>query len=317
MPQPTIILHTEGIRVTALPQSTAADQVLRSSRARHEDDGIYVLDDDTPSLDQLADLARRRSVHLVRSDRPFIGSTARSLADALPGTWLPESYNLNRSDWVLAEVWDRGPLAAALADSLVTSVAVIHNPASEMEFMVAEHPATHDLLVGPKTPVLDFPSTTFLATHVPTPNGIRASSVADATQQLIPLVPALDRDLCEGRIQRIAADLGETPTGSTATDETLGNLYLDHGPRLARRVLDAGTLLTEPEEDDLLNRLRRERWPIDRDETQAWRVDAHRIISLARAAGLGLPQPPEPAPPIRSLLPAPPTATNRTTGRQR
>ncbi|MFF0509205.1 hypothetical protein ACFYUH_37270 [Streptomyces fimicarius] len=210
MPQPAIILHTEGTRIIALPQCTVADTVLWSSPARAEGDGIHALDERTPALGLLADRARRSGVSLLHSDRPFIGSTARALADALPGTWLTDDHNLNRTGephWVLKKVWDRGPLASALADSLINSVSVIHHPVSEMEFMVAEHPATHELLVGPKAPTLDFPSTTFLAAHVPTPRGIRANSAADAVKQLIPVISALDRALCEGRIQRAFSNL--------------------------------------------------------------------------------------------------------------
>ncbi|WP_405928137.1 hypothetical protein OG554_05460 [Streptomyces griseus] len=136
-------------------------------------------------------------------------------------------------------------------------------------------------------------------------------------KQLIPVIPALDRALCEGRIQQITTDLAETPEGTTATDETLCNLYLDQGPRLARRVLGAGTLPLEPEEADLLDRLRRQSWPIDRDVTRAWRVDAHQITGLARATGLGLPQPPVSASPTHQLPPAPPKTADRPTGPSR
>lgn len=317
MPQTTITLHSEGSQVIALPRGTFANQVLWSSPARAVGDGVYTVDNTGTALDDLDDLARRSGVSLLRSDRPFIGSTAQQLADALHGSWLHEAHNLHRNDephWALETVWDCGPLNAALTDSPITSVAVIHHPASEMEFMVAEHPTTHDLLVGPKTPTIEFPSVRFLASHVPTPRGIRASSVADAVKRLVPVIPAFDRSLCEGRMKLIAADLANTTTGSTVADEALSSFYLEQGPRLARRVLAAGTLLASPEEDDLLHRIGQGSWPINRDLTAAWRVDAHRLIGLARATGLGLPQSPAPAPPARPLPPTLPNAPGRSTG---
>ncbi|MEU5162305.1 hypothetical protein AB0G74_22240 [Streptomyces sp. NPDC020875] len=194
------------VAVPAGPGYDWARAVLDLAAFEETYEGIHTLPLSDPemarrAIDNLHIVAFRFGARVGTTDRPFIGDTARRIAQGLPGTWelavghlqLPHSdarQSLDRA-WSVPG----GPLPVATRSHLRDMpAAAFFSDHAGRELVVVARPWDDTVLVGAIAPHSEFPSL-----DVRQPASISAKTIPAARAQVTGrLLPSYDRALVEG-----------------------------------------------------------------------------------------------------------------------
>ncbi|MGW4200330.1 hypothetical protein [Streptomyces sp. NPDC004726] len=200
------------------------------------------------AIDTLCLTASRFGVRVDTTDRPFIGDSARRIAQALPGTWELEMGNLQlpESDarQHLARAWPvpDSPLPTATRDHLrEMPAAAFLSDGTGRTLVVTERPWDHAVLIGAIAPTPEF-----LSLDVRQPASIAAPTIPAALSQVTGrLLPSYDRALVDGHRRMLDTVLDHMRQARASADRPdllpLAVAVRQHAPYLIRHLRGPGT----------------------------------------------------------------------------